>query len=148
MGKDKNVKNAIGKVEVPQEQIKYANLLLYGSWLGIAILIITFFLYVTGILVPYIEPAQMPQYWGMRSSDFLHAAGLQGGWEWLGMLEKGDFINYVGIALLAALTVIGYLVLLLPAYIRKKDYAYTAIVITEIIVLVLAASGILGSGGH
>ncbi|SFH43253.1 hypothetical protein SAMN05660649_05184, partial [Desulfotomaculum arcticum] len=40
------------------------------------------------------------------------------------------------------------LTLLLPAYIKKKDIPYTAIVVAEILVLSLAASGILKVGGH
>jgi hypothetical protein len=38
--------------------------------------------------------------------------------------------------------------ILLPAYLSKKDMPYTFIVLTEIVVLVLAASGILAVGGH
>lgn len=145
---EKKNKQPAGKVDVPDYQIKYANLLLYGSWAGIAVLVITFFLYVSGIMPGYIPPAEMAQYWSMSSSEFLHEAGLHGGWEWLGMLGKGDFVNYLGIAFLAGLTVLGYLTLLLPAFLKKKDNAFVAIVVAEILVLVLAASGILGSGGH
>ncbi|MFZ5634345.1 MAG: DUF1634 domain-containing protein [Bacillota bacterium] len=135
------------KVEVPQEQIKYANLLLYGSWAGIAILTITFILYVTGITPTYIEPSQIQQYWGMKSSAYLEAAQVPNGWGWLGMVKYGDFLPLIGIAWLGVLTVIGYLILL-PAYLRKKDNIYSALVIAEVVVLVLAASGLLGSGGH
>lgn len=148
MSTKKNVNSPAEKIEVPEYQIKYANLLLYGSWLGIAILTITFFLYVSGIMPAYIPPSEIPQYWSMRSTEFLHEVGLSGGWAWIGLLSKGDFINYLGIAFLAGLTVIGYLVLLLPAFIKKKDNIFTAIIIAEILVLVLAASGLLGSGGH
>ena len=53
--------------------------------------------------------------------------------------QVGDF--------LASLTVVGYLVLL-PAYVRRRDVAYAIIAVSEIVVLVLAASGILSVGGH
>lgn len=135
------------RIEIPQEQIKYANLLLYGAWSGIAILAVTFMLYMTGLLKAFIHPAQMSQYWGMRASDYLHAANVPTGWGWLNMIGYGDFLNYIGIALLALLTIGGYLILL-PAYLKKKDMAYVGIVITEIVVLSVAASGILGVGGH
>ena len=135
-------------VDVPEYQIKYANLLLYGSWLGIAVLAVTFFLYVFGVMPAFVNPAEIPQYWGMQSSEFLHEIGLHGGWEWIGLLHTGDFVNFLGIAFLAGLTIIGYTTLLLPAFIKKKDNTFVAIVVTEILVLVLAASGILGSGGH
>lgn len=135
------------KVDIPAEQLSYANLLLYGSWTGIALLTITFFIYVSGIMNPFIPPEQMVQYWAMSADKYIHAAGVPVGWGWLGLLGYGDFINYIGIALLGGLTIIGYLILL-PSYMRSKDIPYTFIVITEIVVLVLAASGILGSGGH
>jgi len=63
------------------------------------------------------------------------------------MLGYGDYLNYIGLALLGTLTIAGYLILL-PAYLKKKDMAYTAIVIIEVLVLSLAASGILKVGGH
>ncbi|MTI85333.1 MAG: DUF1634 domain-containing protein [Firmicutes bacterium] len=148
MSANKNNRQPAQTVDVPDYQVKYANLLLYGSWLGIAVLAITFAMYVFGVVPAYINPADMPQYWSMQSTEYLDAVGLHGGWEWLTLLGSGDFINFLGIAFLAGLTVIGYIILLLPAFIKKKDNAFTAIVITEILVLVLAASGILGSGGH
>lgn len=136
-----------GRVEVAPEQIKYANLLLYGSWAGIVVLAVTFMLYATGIMPSYIDPAMMNQYWGMKASAYLEAVKAPHGWGWLGMLGYGDFLSLTGMAWLGALTVFGYLILL-PAYLRRKDNIYSMIVILEVMVLVLAASGILGSGGH
>lgn len=140
-------KMAAQAVEVPQEQIKYANLLLYGAWSGIAILAVTFTLYMSGIMTSYIHPSRMPEYWGMRAADYLHAAGIPTGWGWVSMMGYGDFVNFAGIALLGVLTIGGYLILL-PAYLRKKDIPYVAIVMLEILVLSVAASGILGVGAH
>ena len=62
-------------------------------------------------------------------------------------MNKGDFLNFVGIALLAVLTLICYL-FLIAGYKRRKDWAYFVIAILEVAVLALAASGILGTGGH
>lgn len=135
------------KVEVAPEQLKYATLLLYGSWGGIAILALTFTLYVTGLVSSYIPPAQMQLYWGMKASDYLAATGAPHGWGWFSMVGFGDYMNLIGIALLGGLTVIGYLILL-PAYMAKKDKIYATIVVTEILVLTLAASGVLKVGGH
>lgn len=134
-------------LQVAPEQIKYANLLLYGSWAGIAILAVAFLLYAAGIVPSFIDPSLMPQYWGMKASAYLEATRAPHGWGWLGMLKYGDFMTLIGIAWLGALTVIGYLILL-PSYLRKKDNIYSAIVVTEIVVLVVAASGILGTAGH
>ena len=40
--------------QAPPEQITYANLLFYGSWGAIAILLITFGVYVSGFFESYI----------------------------------------------------------------------------------------------
>ncbi|MHB8917895.1 MAG: DUF1634 domain-containing protein [Desulfocucumaceae bacterium] len=140
-------KSQPARLQVAPEQIKYANLLLYGSWAGIVTLAITFILYLSGIVPSYVDPSQMQLYWGMKSSAYLEAVKAPHGWGWLGMIKYGDFMTLLGIAWLGGLTVLGYLILL-PAYLRKKDNIYSAIVITEIVVLVLAASGLLGTGGH
>lgn len=136
------------KVNVPPEQVNYANLLLYGAWAGIAMLTISFFLYMSGIVGSYIHPSQMPQYWGMSASQYLQAANVPHGWGWFKMIGYGDFLNLLGVTFLAGLTVIAYLLILIPAYLRKKDVAYSTIVIIEVLVLVVAASGILGVGAH
>ncbi|RKO66300.1 DUF1634 domain-containing protein [Desulfofundulus salinus] len=138
---------AAPQVEVAPEQLAYANVLLYGSWLGIALLLLSNIIYLTGLVKPYIEPAMLPQYWGMKASEFVQVAHMPTGWSWLKMLGYSDFLNFIGMALLASLTIVGYLILL-PAYLSRKDVPYTFIVLTEIVVLVLAASGILAVGGH
>ncbi len=45
------------------------------------------------------------------------------------------------------MTIVGFLTLI-PAYIRKKDWPFLVIVILEVLALMLAASGVLGTGGH
>lgn len=138
---------ATAKVEVAPEQLKYANLLLYGSWAGIAILAVTFTLYMTGLMSAYVPASQMPQYWGMKASEYLLATGAPHGWGWFSMIGYGDYLNLIGIAFLGLLTIAGFLILL-PAYLAKKDRVYATIVAVEILVLSLAASGILKVGGH
>ena len=45
------------------------------------------------------------------------------------------------------MTIVCYLVLV-RGYSRQKDWIYAAIAVLEIVVLSVAASGILGAGGH
>ncbi|MCF8039215.1 MAG: DUF1634 domain-containing protein [Desulfohalobiaceae bacterium] len=134
-------------VKASAEQIRYANILFYGAWSGIALMIITYLIYVLGILPPHIPLHEVPNYWGMAADQYLHEADIGRGWAWAGMLGKGDFLNFLGIAFLGVLTIIGYLTLI-PAYIKKKDTAYAIVAILEVLVLLSAASGFLGSGGH
>ncbi len=134
-------------LQIAPEQIKYANILFYGSWLGILILGVFFLLYVSGIISPFVPSSVIPNYWGMNVHDYNQHLNLPVGWGWLGMIMYGDYLNFLGIAFLALLTIIGYLILI-PYYLKSKDVAYATIAGLEIIILLLAASGILRVGGH
>ena len=140
----------MAQVERPKtapEQITYANLLFYGSWSGIVILVVSYFLYVLGIMDPHIPVTEIPNYWHMPCADFAHKFNTPMGWGWTSLLHRGDFLNFIGIAWLAGLTILCFLTLI-PAYLKKKDFIYTGLVIAEVLILTLAASGILGSAGH
>ncbi|HAM49740.1 MAG TPA: hypothetical protein DCP92_03255 [Nitrospiraceae bacterium] len=83
----------------------------------------------------------------MPVKQYLKATGIHTGWSWLGMVGKGDFLNFLGIAFLAGLTIVCF-IRIIPILFRKKDIVYFIIAIIEVLVLVLAASGILKAGGH
>ncbi len=134
-------------VKAAPEQITYANILSYGAWAGIIVMVITYLIYISGLLAPHIPLHEVPNYWGLSADQYLHEANVESGWGWAVLLGKGDFLNFLGIAFLGVLTIIGYIMLIF-AYIKKSDTVYTGIAVLEVLVLVLAASGILGSGGH
>lgn len=133
--------------QTPPEQITYANLLFYGSWGAIAILLITFFVYVSGVFESYIPINEISQYWSMPVSQYVHEANVPIGWGWATLLGKGDFLNFIGIALLAGMTIVCFIVIL-PYYIKQKDIPFIVLIILEVLVLCLGASGIFGTGGH
>jgi hypothetical protein len=129
------------------EQLNYANLLFLGAWVGIIVMIITYFLYVTGIFAPHVEFAVVVENWDKGVDEFLGVTHSPHGWGWLGLLKKGDFLNYVGLVLISVLTIICYL-FLMTGYRKRKDWTYFFISLLEVAVLALAASGLLGVGGH
>ena len=63
------------------------------------------------------------------------------------MLRYGDFINFIGIAFLAGVTIVCFLVIV-PVLWKNNDKLYAVFSLLEAVILSLAASGILGSGGH
>ena len=130
-----------------EEQMAYAGVLNIGMWLGLAILVITFFIYISGVLPTYVPIDDLPKYWTMRVHDYNVALNAPTGWNWTSLVGKGDYLNFVGIAMLSGLTILCYMVIL-PILFRKKDTAYAIIAIAEVLVLSLAASGILKVGGH
>lgn len=130
-----------------EEQVLYANILNRGMLIGLLGLVVTFALYGTRILEPRIPLGEVQHYWVLSVSEYLELSGLHAGWAWLGKLGYGDMLNLLPIAFLSALTIICYIAIL-PGLLRKKDTAYVVLAIVEVLVLVVAASGVLGTGGH
>ena len=135
------------EIKVAEEQVLYSKLLNRGMLIGLAVLAITFIIYAAGLLDPLISKDKISHYWVLSVSEYLQQSGMEAGWSWLGNVGYSDMLNFVPIAFLSLLTIICY-ISILPQLIKKKDTAFIIIVILEIIVLSVAASGILGSGGH
>jgi hypothetical protein len=76
--------------------------------------------------------------------QFRAAAAVPAGWGWLPLASRGDFMNHVGIAFLALVTIVCYL-RALPIFLASGDRVYALIAAVEIAVLATAATGILGS---
>jgi len=83
----------------------------------------------------------------MPVKEYLKATDIHTGWSWVYQLGKGDFLNFVGIAFLSSITIICYM-RIIPILFRKKDTVYAVLAIIEVLVLTLAASGVLKAGGH
>lgn len=135
------------KMKATEEQLAYAGLLDSGMKLGLLIVVVAFVVYLTGILPPHVPVDDLPKYWGLSVHKYLEATSIPPGWAWLGMLGKGDFLNFVGVAFLAAVTIICY-IRIVPIFFKNKDSVYGILAVLEVLVLALAASGILKSGGH
>ncbi len=135
------------KALATEEQLAYSKLLDSGMKLGLLLLIITFIVYLSGILPPHVPVNDLPTYWKLPVHKYLVATGIHPGWAWLGMLGKGDFLNFIGIVFLAGVTILCYL-RILPVFLKKKDTIYAVLAILEVLVLTLAASGVLKAGGH
>lgn len=130
-----------------EEQIRYAVMLSKGMKVGLIALIVTFFLYVSGIVPPHIPKDTLSEFWHLPVAEYLHSTGIETGWNWLFLIKKGDFLNFVGIVFLSGVTIICFIGII-PIFLRKKDTIYAIIAFVEVLVLVFAASGILKTGGH
>lgn len=138
---------AAGEPEIAEEQLAYANLLDAGMKLGLMVLVVTFAIYAAGALVPQVPLTDLPRYWSLPVKEYLAATGAPTGWGWMALLQRGDYLNFIGIALLASVTIACYLAIL-PIFVRRRDRAYALLAAAEVLVLVVAASGVLGAGGH
>lgn len=129
------------------EQVLYAGILEKGMLVGLLILLITFIIYVFGILTPYVKRADVSKYWSLSVDTYLHEAKIEAGWGWVAMLGYGDFLNFIGIAILAGVTIVCYLAVV-PVLWKNNDKVYACLALLEAVILTVAASGILGTGGH
>ncbi|MFA7620045.1 MAG: hypothetical protein WC012_13490 [Thiohalomonadaceae bacterium] len=128
-----------------EEQVVYAKVLDAGMKLGFVIVVVSFVLYVFGFVTPHVPVEQLPHYWTLSAQEYLVATNVPTGWGWLSLAGKGDYLNFIGIAILSLVTVVCYL-RILPIFAKGGDKAFTAIAAVEVLVLVLAASGILVIG--
>lgn len=127
------------------EQVLYAKVLQKGMYLGLLLLFVTFAIYILGILDPYIPMKELPGYWSLGVNEYLHEAKINPGWAWAGMLGYSDFMNFIGIVILSGVTIVCY-ISIVPTLLRNNDKVYAVIAVLEVLVLSLAASGILAAG--
>jgi hypothetical protein len=125
------------------QQLLYARWLDVGIRVSFAVLLVAFVLYVSGVLPAYVPLATLPRYWGLPVNDYLAAVNAPNGWHWFRLALHGDYLNVAAVAMLTAVTIVCHLPLV-GAYRSQRDNVYLAIVIAQIVILVAAASGVLG----
>ena len=127
------------------EQLAYADLLDVGIRIGLYLLAGTFILYVLGITPAKVPLSELPSYWSMPADRYSNLVGVGTGWDWLTLIGYGDYLNFLGIAFLSSLTIACYL-RVIPFSLQRKDFASGAVLALEVILLSLAASGLLVTG--
>ena len=135
------------KPKLLEEALIYAKVINTSRAIGLLILVVTFFIYLLVIIPPRIALNELSEYWGLSVKDYLTMTGTQIGWSWIGMLGYSDFMNFLPIAFICGITIICYLSII-PIFFRKKDKIYIWIAIAQILILLIAASGILNGIGH
>ena len=132
-------------LEPTPEQVRYAAVLEKGMYFGLLCLFVTFALYVSGIMSPYTPHDELPHHWQKPVHEYLADAEIQAGWSWMGMLGYGDFVNFIGIVILAGVTIPCYMSII-PMLLKKRDLIYATLALLEVIILLTAASGIIQVG--
>jgi hypothetical protein len=127
------------------EQRLYARWLDYGTRIGFVVLVATFLAYVFQLVPPAIDFDDLPKYWSMPVDEYLAATGAPVGWGWVRRLGSGDYLNFLGVAVLGGVTIVCYL-RLLPSLLAKGERVFAIICAIEIVVLAVAAAGLVGAG--
>ncbi len=130
---------------ISAEQQRYATLLNWGARSGLAILAVSFLVYIFGGLPAHVPLDQMPQVWSLPVGAYLEQTQTPTGWHWLDLIRYGDFASLIGIMVLSGCSLI-CLLAVIPTYVRRSDWAFVVICVIALLVQLLAASGTLGVG--
>lgn len=128
------------------EQKIYARWLDVGTKLGYVALLVTFLVHLFEIVPPGIAHEHLPRYWHLPVEEFIALTGAPKGWAWVARLGEADLLNFIGIVILAGISVVCY-ARLIPLFVRARERVFVAICVAEIVVLMVAATGMVG-GGH
>lgn len=132
-------------VEQPLEQLLYARWLERATWLGSVALALIFANYISGWGSPYVALERLPVLWQLPLKEFLTAADMPRGWGWLALSSHTDLANLMPVAMLAGSSMIALLALIWHC-LRQKQWVFAVLCIAQTLILLLAASGLLGSG--
>ncbi|MDO8605023.1 MAG: hypothetical protein Q7R40_00670 [Phaeospirillum sp.] len=127
------------------EALAYAKILQVGMRASLILLAVSFVAYMLDVFSPTIPASEMSRYWGMSAPAYLEQRGIaHQTWPWLAQIFQGDLV-FGAIALMAAVTVYCY-ASFLRFPLASRDKVMITVVASEIVVLSLAASGLLAIG--
>jgi hypothetical protein len=90
------------------EQRLYARWLDWGTRIGLALLVLSFGIYVLGFLDPLVSHQDLVRLWRLPVDQYVASTGAPTGWAWLQHLHKGDYLNFVGVAVFTTITLVCY----------------------------------------
>lgn len=125
-----------------REEALYARWLEIGVRIALAALLLGFGVYVFGVLEALVPPHELMRLWHLSAGDYVAATGAPTGWGWLAMLAKGDYLNFIGIALLAGITLACY-ARILPPLLARGERLQAALAAAQLLVLIAALSGVV-----
>lgn len=126
-------------------QLVYAHVLHWASTLGIVFVVLGFTIYVFELLPLSVSIDDIAKNWHLSAAELNRQYHLPTGWAWVADILKGDILSFASIVYLSAATIF-CLVAVAGVFLKEKNVIYTIIAILQILVLVFAASGIVGSG--
>lgn len=132
-------------MSVPREQQVYADWLAWGTRIALIVLGCVFVAYVSGWLAPLVSFERLPMLWTHPVSRYVEETGAPTGWSWLAAVNRGDYANLAGVAMLSIVTVVCYL-RIIPILLRRKERLLAVLAGLQVAILLIAASGVLAAG--
>jgi len=128
--------------ENASEQQLYAKIVYHMNHLGLFALVAGFALYLTGMLTPHVPLEDLPQYWSLPLEQYLEKTGALTGWQWISELGYGDVAPLIGVAVLASITLVCYLVLFFQ-FLQRGIKPLVVITVIELFFMLLSASNLI-----
>jgi len=128
--------------ENASEQQIYARIVYHMNHLGLFVLVVGFALYLTGMLTPHVPLEDLPQYWSLPLDQYLAKTGAPTGWQWISELGYGDVAPLLGVAVLASITLVCYLVLFFK-FLQRGIKPLVVITVIELFFMLLSASNLI-----
>jgi hypothetical protein len=122
--------------------LRYAQCVEIGTTLSFIVIALELAAYLSGALSPQVPLQDLPRLWGLPLKDYLVAAQVPPGWGWLALVGAGDYQNFIGITLLASISMAAYFCAL-RAYIAQRERIYAALTLAQLCITLAAATGLL-----
>ncbi len=117
---------------------RYAGILRVGVRVALVLLLAAFVVYTAGVLPAHVPLNELPKHWTVSAKEYVDRTGMPTDWQWVGRLGEGDVASIVPAIFLALLTAV-CLVAVLPAFLRRREYAYAVMVILQLGIFAAAA---------
>lgn len=125
-----------------EADLQYARCLAIGTGIAFVLVVVELAAYLGGLVSPVIPLRDLPSLWSLPLKDYLAAAKAPTGWHWIALAGRGDYLNFIGIALLCSVTGVAY-ACTVGACLKRGDRMHAAIAAAQLAVLLAAASGLL-----
>jgi hypothetical protein len=126
-------------------QATYARWLDVATRIGFAVSLAAFLVYVSGVVEPFVPLERLPQLWGLPAARYAEATGAPGGWGWLALLGRADYLNLAAVALFGLVTLVCY-ARIVPLLLAAGERLQAWIALAQVLVLAAAAAGIFTGG--
>ena len=134
-----------GRVSSAEINRVFERVEVHGVRWTLALVLVSFFLYISGWMEAFIPPDKLPDLIGAGLETFVRENNAPTGWRWLGMLGYSDMLSLGALVLLVGVIFAAYL-MVVPMLLRRRDTLYLALVCLQLALFIVAGLG--GPGGH
>lgn len=120
----------------------YAQTMAWVARVSLAVLVLGFVLYLSGAIPAVVPPAKVAAALHEDAHAYAVHHGISTGWGWLAQLGRADMLSLGGLVLLI-LAIVSANVALVPLLLARRDFLYLALVLAQLAVFAVAASGLI-----